>query len=316
VQALLFSAEEAERLRGPQACFLWCDELASWRFLDDVLDNALFGLRLGPHPKTVITTTPRPSKRLRQILNSPHTVVTRGSTRDNAANLAASAVERLYSQYGGTRLGRQELEAEILDDNPAALWKLSDIDETRVAKAPALRRIVVAVDPAVTSRVDSDETGIMVVGIGPCACMGKADDHAFVLEDLSGTFSPDRWARETASAYERHRADKIVAEANQGGDLVVANLRTQGRYLPVSKVHATKGKMIRAEPVAALYEQRRVHHVGNFPKLEDQLVGWDPTSSQKSPDRLDALVWALSELVVSKNSGPNFVPLDIGGPRY
>ncbi len=314
VQALLFSAEEAERLRGPQCVFLWCDELASWRFVDDVLDNATFGLRLGPNPRTVITTTPRPTQRLRTILAQPGTVVTKGSTRDNAANLAASAVERLYAQYGGTRLGRQELEAELLLDNPGALWKLADIDATRTVRAPALRRIVVAVDPAVTSRADSDETGIVVAGIAPCACKGKVEDHAFVLEDCSGTFTPDGWARATAGAYERHRADRVVAEANQGGDLVIANLRTQGKYLPVQKVHATKGKAIRAEPCGSLYEQRRVHHVGNFPKLEDQLVTWDPTSSQGSPDRLDALVWALTELVVSKNSGPNFVALDIPGP--
>ncbi len=299
VQALLFSAEEGERLRGPQATFLWCDELCAWRFPDDTWSNAQFGLRLGPRPRTVITSTPRPSRLLREILAQPGTVVTRGSTRDNVANLAPSAVERLYREYGNTRLGRQELEGEMLTDNPAALWKLSDIDRARLTRAPELRRVVVAVDPAVTSREDSDETGVIVAGVAPCACKGTDEQHAFVIEDASGTYTPDAWACVVARAHERHRADRVVAEVNNGGDLVESNLRTLGgAHLPFTKVHASRGKMIRAEPVAAFYEQGKVHHVGSFSKLEDQLTQWNPMQDAKSPDRLDALVWALSHLML------------------
>jgi len=301
VEALLFLADEPERLRGPQCLFLWADELASWRFLDDVWDNAMFGLRLGPRPRAVITTTPRPGKRLRQILGQPTTVVTRGSTRDNIANLAPSAVERLYAEYGNTRLGRQELEAELLDDNPNALFKLADLDAARVAVAPELRRIVVAVDPAVSAKPQSDETGIVVGGVALCSCLGGSpQQHAFVLADLSGRYSPDQWARVVAGAYDRFRADRVVAEKNQGGDLVESTLRTLGdSKLAFKAVHATRGKSLRAEPIAALVEQRRVHLVGSFPYLEGQLTQWNPLADSWSPDRLDAFVYLLTELLVN-----------------
>lgn len=303
VEVHLFSAEEPERLRGPQHLWLWCDEFCAWQRAEETLDNALMGLRLGARPRCLITTTPRPSARLRKIIADPHTVVTRGATRDNVANLAPSAVERLYAQYGGTRLGRQELEGEILTDNPAALWKPEHIEGARVAKAPdLLRRIVVAIDPAVSNRPDSDETGIIVAAIADCGCKGETGLealHYFVLDDRSGRFTPDGWARTAVAAYRDWQADRIVGEANQGGALIESTLRTLGGFvgLPFTAVHASRGKAVRAEPIAALYEQGKVHHVGTLPQLEDQLVQWNPIQDTWSPDRLDALVWALTDLL-------------------
>ncbi len=304
VQCVLISADEPERARGLQCCWLWCDEFASWRFADEIWPSLLFGLRLGPDPRAMITTTPRPGKLLRGLLASPSTVVSRARTADNL-NLAASAIAGYYETYGNTRLGLQELDGELLTDNPAALWKASDIDAARVTKAPDLRRTVVAVDPAVTSREDSDETGIIIAGLAKCRCRGKEEDHVFVVEDVSGTFSPDKWARVVAHAYERHGADRVVAEINQGGDLVQANLRTVAPGISYRGVRATKGKAVRAEPVAALYEQGKVHHVGGFPTLEAQLTQWNPQTDSKSPDRLDALVWALTDLIVRDGGGPS-----------
>lgn len=294
--ATTYSADEPDRLRGPQHSHAWTDELAAWRF-PDAWDQLMLGLRLGADPRVVVTTTPRPTALVRQLVAAPTTHTTRGSTYDNRANLAPAFIEQIVAKYEGTRLGRQELEAEILDDAPGALWKRPMIDDARIAHAPDLVRVVVAVDPAVSARATSDETGVVVAGVDRAG-------HGYILEDLSGRYSPAEWAALVVDAYARHRADRIVAEANQGGALVEANIRTASPNVAVELVHATRGKAVRAEPVAALYEQRRVHHVGVLAALEDQLTGWDPTTAERSPDRLDALVWALTSLLVDGGPPP------------
>jgi phage terminase large subunit-like protein len=291
--SLIFSADEPDRLRGKQHGALWADELAAWRYAE-AWDQAKLGLRLGRHPQACITTTPRPIKIIRDLIDDPVTIVTRGRTADNAKNLAPAFLSQITRLYDGTRLGRQELNAEILDDNPGALWKREQIDLLRVVQAPELRRIVVAIDPAVTSNADSDETGIVVAGIG-------ADGHGYVIEDLSCVRSPDGWCRAAVQAYHRHEADRVIAETNNGGDLVETVLRTVDPNVSFRKVTASRGKAVRAEPVAALFEQGKVHHVGTFDRLEDQLCNWDPAANGKSPDRLDALVWALTELHIAES---------------
>ena len=293
--SLIFTADEPERLRGKQHEKLWCDEVAAWRFPES-WDQAKFGLRLGTHPQACLTTTPKPSKLVKGIMADAATYVTRGSTYDNRSNLAPSFFSEIVKTYEGTRLGRQELNAEILDDNPGALWSSKQIDELRVKEAPEMRRVVVAIDPAVTSREDSDETGIIVAGRG-------ADDQFYILSDLSLIASPDAWARQAVIAYHDHKADRIIAETNNGGDLVEAVIRQVDRNCSYHKVTASRGKIIRAEPVAALYEQGRVHHVGPFDKLEDQMTDFNPLESKYSPDRMDALVWAITELSDNSTTG-------------
>lgn len=306
--AQLLTAEEPDRLRGDNIHFAWLDELASYQDPDHAWEQVQFTLRLGPRPRSIVTTTPRPvpiiTRRLTPEKN-PTVVVTRGRTLDNP-NLPQSFVDSLLMQFGSSRLGRQEMDAEILTDNPSALWKLDDIDETRVRNTPELRRIVVAIDPAVSTNRHSNETGIVVAGVGDCYCKGTPELHAFVLGDYSGIFTPAEWAREVRAAYSRHRADRVIAEVNQGGDLVEENLRANGAgNLPITKVHASRGKAIRAEPVAALYEQRKVHHlfVAKLQRLEDQMTQWSPLEDATSPDRVDALVWGLSHLMTELGAG-------------
>jgi phage terminase large subunit-like protein len=295
--ATTYSAEEPERLRGPQHDAAICDELASWA-RPETWDMMMFGLRLGQHPRVVVATTPRPTKLIRQLLarEGRGVVVTRGTSYENRANLAPQFFEAIVGKYAGTRLGRQELNAELLEDIPDALWTVDMLDRTRRAEAPDLQRIVIAIDPAVSTREGSDETGIIVAG--------KCDrGHGYVLEDLSGRYAPADWARTAVEAYHRHAADRIVAEVNQGGDLVEATLRMIDPNVSYSGVHASRGKFVRAEPVAALFEQNRVHLVGNFPLLEDQLTQFVPDLDRGrsgSPDRADALVWALTELLVER----------------
>lgn len=299
--ATTYSADEPDQLRGPQHDGAWADELASWRYAD-AWDQLRFGLRLGAHPQVVITTTPRPTKIIRDLIAGPDTVVTRGRTRDNRVNLAPGVVAELERRYAGSRLGRQELEGEVLDDSAGALWRWLWIDGARVTKAPDLRRIVVAVDPATTSGEESDETGIVVAGIG-------YDGRGYILADESGRYRPEEWARRVASAYHAHKADAVIAEGNQGGEMVGAVLRAYGSAgLPVRTVHAKRGKATRAEPVAVLYEQGRVSHVGSLARLEDQLTTWDPGASGASPDRLDALVYAVTELLGA-------APVDASPPK-
>ena len=288
--SLIFTADEPERLRGKQHGKLWADELAAWRY-PEAWDQAAFGLRLGAKPQAVVTTTPRPTALVKAIMSDPTTHITRGSTYDNKQNLAEAFLAKIITKYEGTRLGRQELNAEILDDNPGALWKRAQIDLTRISKLPELARIVVGVDPAVSSREDSDLTGIVVAGRDQ-----QNPPHFYVIDDLSLVDTPLAWARKVVQAYKVHLADRVVAEVNNGGDLVETVIRGVDANVSYTAVHATRGKQVRAEPISALYEQGRVHHVGSFRDLEDQMCGYDPITSTKSPDRMDALVWALTDL--------------------
>lgn len=294
-QAFLYSAEEPDRLRGPQHDAAWCDEIAAWK-RPDTWDMLLMGLRLGQDPRAFVSTTPRPTRLIKDLLamqEGGRVAVTRGTTYDNRANLAPAFLEAIVSAYEGTRLGRQELLAEILDDNPDALWKRAWIEESRLTRTPdsvALRRVVVAVDPSATAT--GDEAGIVAAAVGN-------DGRYYVLDDQSVQGSPDAWARQAVRAYHLHKADRIVYEANQGGDMVAQTLLTVDGRLPLRAVHASRGKQARAEPIAALYEQGRVAHVGTYPRLEDELCEWTP-DSPASPNRLDALVWALTELHQAK----------------
>lgn len=295
-KSLIFTADEPERLRGKQHMGLWADELAAWRYPES-WDQAMLGLRLGAKPQAVITTTPKPTQLVKALIADSKTFVTRGTTYDNRANLAESFFSQIIKKYEGTRLGRQELNAEILDDNPNALWKRNVIDELRVNSSPVtLKRVVVAVDPAVTSNKNSDETGIIIAAIG-------SDSHAYILDDRSLIESPDGWAKQAVKSYKEFQADIIIGETNNGGDLVEAVIRTVDKNVNYKKVHASRGKAKRAEPIAALYEQGRVHHVGMFAKLEDQMCNYDPLNTTDSPDRMDALVWALTELFDDTNMG-------------
>jgi predicted phage terminase large subunit-like protein len=287
--ATTYSADEPKRLRGPQHDGAWADELCAWRYLE-TWDMLMFGLRLGRDPRVVVTTTPKPIAALRKLLGAQTTMLTKGSTYDNAANLAPAFMTDIIAAYEGTRLGRQELNAELLEDNPAALWKrVAMLDAYRVARVPELKRIVVGVDPSASGH--GDECGIIVAGLG-------ADGHGYVIDDRSRQGSPNEWATAAVAAYNVHKANYLVAEVNQGGEMVETVLRTVDRERQVTykAVHASRGKYTRAEPIAALYEQGKVHHVGSFAYLEDQLCQWTP--GDDSPDRLDALVWALSELML------------------
>jgi predicted phage terminase large subunit-like protein len=294
--ATTFSAEEPERLRGPQHDAAICDELGAWS-RPETWDMLQFGLRLGRHPRCLVATTPRPTRLIRELLarEGRDVTVTRGSTYENRANLAPGFFDQIIRKYEGTRLGRQELNAELLEDTPGALWSHSIIDATRQTLAPHLARIVVAIDPAATSGEDADETGIVVVG-------KDHQGHGYVLADASGKHQPVEWAKTAVAAYRAHHADRIVAERNNGGAMVEATIRIIDGNVPVTTVWASRGKVARAEPVSALYEQGKVHHIGTFPKLEDQMCAFttdfDRARAGYSPDRLDALVWGLTELLV------------------
>lgn len=327
--ATCYSADEPDVLRGPQHDTAWADELAAWRYTD-AWDNLLFGLRLGNDPRVVVTTTPRPTPAIRELIDDPTTRVVRGSTFDNVGHLAKAFLERIVRKYEGTRLGRQELHAEVLDDAPGALWRRDQLDSLRIVpkrrdetesfaealartvEAVALRVIVIGIDPATTSGEDSNETGIITVGLGD-------NGHGYVLGDLSGRYTPDGWGRTAVTEYVARQANRMVAERNQGGDMVMATIQTVARDMKVdvyvTTVHAAKGKRTRAEPVAALYEQGKVHHVGVFPELEDQMCTWEPdvviadgprkkVQHSDSPDRLDAKVWALTDLMIDRNPEP------------
>ena len=302
--ATTYSADEPDRLRGPNHDAAWADEVAAWRY-PEAWDQLMFGLRIGDRPRAVATTTPRPTRLIRNLADRPDCVVTRGSTYDNADNLSPAFLDEMKQRYEGTRLGRQELEAEMLLDADGALWTRDMLDDARTTTVPNLRRIVVAIDPAATANADSDETGIIVAG-------ADAHGHGYVLEDRSMRGSPAEWASAAITAHHVPKADRIVAEANQGGAMISHTLRTVDASVPVTLVHASRGKRTRAEPVAALYEQGRVHHAGTFPQLEDQLCTWTPDGP--SPDRLDALVWALSELLVGGREPQAVVPFQSTRP--
>jgi phage terminase large subunit-like protein len=321
--ATTYSADEPDRLRGPQHHWATCDELAAWR-RPEAWDMLMFGLRLGNDPRVAIATTPRPTKIIKDLVlgkekpgstervKDETVVITRGTTYDNRANLADAFFSDIISAYEGTRLGEQELNATLLTDIPGALWKFVTIADARVSppiELANLLKVAVAIDPAVTSGEGSNETGIVVAGVGK-------DGQGYVLEDCTLSGSPDEWATVAIKAYLRWEADEIVAEKNNGGDMIENTIRVTlqalhrqnaGVYpasIPYTAVHASRGKRTRAEPVSALYEQGRVHHVGVFGKLEDQMTTWLP-DVDNSPDRMDALVWALTKLMLHGNVNLN-----------
>ena len=294
--ATTYSADEPDLLRGPQHDGAWADEVASWRFAE-AWDMLLLGLRLGENPQAVVTTTPRPIKLLRHLMEQPSTVTVIGSTFENRENLPEPFMQDIIARYQGTRLGRQELMGEVLDDVPGALWTRQMVEQCHVSKAPDMVRVVVAIDPAVTSGDEADETGIVAAGKG-------VDGHGYVLADGSCRMSPDGWGRRAVELYRAHKADRMIAEVNNGGDLVERVIRTVDAGIPYRAVRASRGKVTRAEPVAALYEQGRVFHVGIFDVLEDQLCAFatDGYMGSDSPDHADALVWAMHELMLGEPS--------------
>lgn len=294
--ATLYNATEPDQLRGPQHDAALADELAKWQYARETWDQLQFGLRLGEHPRAVITTTPRPIPLIREIMADAKTAVTRGATSDNRENLATSFLDQIRRKYEGTRLGRQELEGEILDDVPGALWTRAMLDRAVASEIPEMARIVVALDPSGTAGAsdDGDEVGMIVAGRG-------VDGRGYVLEDLTCKLSPDAWARRAIEAYYRWGADRIVAERNFGGAMVQSVIRTADANVSFKEVTASRGKSARAEPVAALYEQGRVSHVRGLAELEDQmtLMTMQGFAGEGSPDRVDALVWALTEVLLA-----------------
>ena len=300
-----YSAEEPERLRGPQFSAAWCDELAAWNRDQDTWQMLQFCLRLGKHPRVCITTTPKPTKLVREILKNPKTHITRGTTFDNSANLADTYLTAVSEQYEGTRIGRQELYAELLEEAEGALWTTETLDAAAIKHedVPDLTRIVVALDPAVTSNAESDMTGIMVAGV-------DINGIAYVLGDYTDKLSPQGWASKAIELYHQYEADRIVAEVNQGGDLVKTTIHNIDDNVSYKAVRASRGKYARAEPVSALYERGLVKHVTNPPdganlnELETQYRTWQPLGRIGSPDRLDAAVWALTELCLGGYSKP------------
>lgn len=288
-----FPASKPDRLRGPQYHYFWGDEVAAWEYPEEAMDNILFGLRLGDDPKMLLTTTPRPIDIIIDLVKTSDGSVTTvsGNTFENSDNLSERALEKIKAKYEGTRIGRQELYAEILDDIEGALWLRSDIDAARVNYQDyrEMMKIIIAIDPAVTNTDTSDETGIVVAGC-------TRNREYYVFEDISGKYSAEEWGRIAVNAYYRYEATSIVAEVNNGGDLVGNVIKNIDINVPYKQVRATRGKILRAEPVAALYEQHRVHHVGAFKELEDQMCNYSPINKSSSPDRLDAMVWAISQL--------------------
>lgn len=313
----LYSADEPERLRGPQHGFLWMDELAAWRRME-TFDQAMFGLRLGKKPRVFISTTPKPKPLVKRLYaraldpNDHDVVMTTGSSERNSANLAPGVIEELRGMYSGSTLGRQELDGVLLEELEGALWSRKIIDQHRYDVMPTLLdkdfyflRIVVGVDPATTDKEGSDETGIVVAALG-------SDNHAYVLADYSGKYSPASWGKMVSHVFNTWQADMVVAEVNQGGDMVKHVLEGADDSMPIKMVHASRGKIARAEPVAQKYEQGKVHHVGHavvhadgtkneghLDNLEDQMCTWERLSATYSPDRIDALVWCIHELLIS-----------------
>lgn len=302
--AQLFSACDPESLRGPQFDAAWSDELAKWREPEATWDMLQFALRLGTKPRQMVTTTPRPVPLLKRLMTDERTALTRMSTRENAANLAPEFLEAVVERYMGTRLGRQELDGALIEDREDALWSRVHIERARVSEAPPLQRIVVAVDPPATSGSRSAACGIVAAGVAE-------DGRAFVLADATlPRASPQAWAERAVGVYHALGADRLVAEVNHGGEMVTTVVREADPSVPVTPVRATRGKWVRAEPVALLYAQGRVSHVGVMPDLEDQMCNFIPagTSEGVSPDRIDALVWALTTLLLEPGAAP-------GAPR-
>jgi phage terminase large subunit-like protein len=321
-----FTPDDVERLRaGGNRCRVWAEELAAWRYLEDAWDQMMFGLRLGPTPRVVVTTTPKPRKKLKELLADPRTLRAltedgRTPTTDDNPFLPAATRRELYKLFGGTRKGRQELGGEMLDDVPGALWQRATLDTMRVTEHPDLVRVVTACDPEATSGEDSAETGIITVGMGwvqphplppevPAELRTQLEAahppaphlHGYVLDDATKRGTPREWGTAAVTAYHRNRADRIVGEVNNGGEMVGFVISTIDKSVPYQAVHASRGKATRAEPISSLYEQLLIHHVGEFPQLEDQLCEWVPGETPDSPDRLDALVWGFTELVLGSD---------------
>ncbi len=298
--AHIFSSEDPESLRGPQFEAAWCDEVAKWKHADACFDMLQFGLRLGERPRQLLTTTPKPIALLRRLLSDADVSVTRMRTDDNAKNLAESFLKAVRQRYAGTHLGRQELDGEFMTQRENALWIRTMLEQAIAVPEMPMRRIVIAVDPPASAHRRSDACGIVVAGM--CE-----DGLIYVLADETvGMAKPHDWACRVVRLFHRFEADRVVAEVNQGGDMVEAVIRTIDPQLPVKPVRATRGKWLRAEPVAALYEQGRVRHAGRFGKLEDEMCdfGIDGISSGRSPDRVDALVWAITELAGDGSNTP------------
>ncbi len=298
--AEVFSAENYEGLRGPQFTAAWCDELAKWRHAEATFDMLQFGLRLGERPRQVITTTPRPIALIKKLVADPSTALTRAGTVANAFNLSPAFLEHVLAQYNGTRIGRQEIDGEIVDERADALWTRKGLESCRVASAPELTRIVVAIDPPASAKKGADACGIIAAG-------RAADGTIYVIEDASiAGATPQGWASRAVSLWRKLQADTLIAEVNQGGDMVSAVLRKIDAEVPIVATRATRGKYHRAEPVSQLYEQGRVRHVGAFAALEDEMCdfGLDGLSSGHSPDRLDALVWAVGALTFAARPEP------------
>lgn len=297
--AQFFSAEDPDRLRGPQFHSAWADEVAAWRNQQDVWDMLMFCLRLGRHPRAMVTTTPKPTKLMRSLLRHPKAIISSGSTFDNKENLAGTFLEAIKKTYEGTRLGRQELYAEMLEEADGALWTTETLDQCLIDEphdpvefAQTLARVVISVDPAITANAESDMTGIIVAGV-------DINGHGYILEDATEKLSPQGWASKVVSLYKRYNADRIVAERNQGGDMVRRTIEAEDETVPIRLVHASRGKFARAEPISALYEQGKVKHLRGLDELETQMRTWEPLGSIGSPDRLDACVWALTDLMLN-----------------
>jgi len=290
--ANVFSADDPDQLRGPHCYKAWADELAKWRY-PDAWDQLVLGAQLGSNPQIVVTTTPRPTDIIRDLIEQKDTYLTTGTTFENEANLSKKFIENIVKRYEGTRLGKQELLAKILTDIEGALWTIGLIDNNRVKEIPEMKRIVVAIDPAVTSKRSSDETGIVTCGLG-------VDGFGYVMGDLSGTYTPNGWAEKSVNAYHDLKADRIIGEVNNGGDMIENTLRNLDGSVSYKSVHATRGKLVRAEPIVALYEQGRIKHFGVYDGLETQMTTWN-IDSTTSPDRMDALVWGFTELMLELN---------------
>ncbi len=306
--ALAFNAREWDALRGPQCHYGWVDELAKFRYDSKCWDQFELGLRLGDNPQALVTTTPKPTRLVKSLVADTDCHVTTGHTFENSANLAPTFIQRLEKRYSGTRLGRQELAAEILSDAAGALWKREWFDDHRCDAVPELQRVVVGVDPAFSDgTTGAAECGIVAAGL-------DIHSNVYVLADWSGQMSSAKWARRVVDAYHHHEANTLAVEMNMAPDLVRRTIQAVGPTVPIEKVRARRGKYTRAEPVAALYEQGRVHHVGAMPELEDQCCVWEPGEGQASPDRLDALVWAITALVKPNVPGAYGKVRGIRGP--
>ncbi len=289
--AQVFSAQNPEKLRGPQFDAIWIDELAKFKNASKVLEQVSFALRLGKAPKMLITTTPKPTKAIKSLIKRDEIVITRGNTFENSLNLAPQYIEQMKQKYSGTKIGAQELYAEIIDDNPQALWSWEMIEQSHTPPYEIIpEKIVIGIDPAVTSNENSDETGIIVAGI-------DANGYILIMHDASCKAPPEAWSQTVIELYETYHANSIVAEVNAGGDLVEQVLRSKTPYINIKKVRATNAKLVRAEPVAILYKMNRIFHQYPFTELEKQMTSFCAKSGDKSPDRLDALVWAVTELI-------------------